>query len=353
MLFDLSNHLIEISPDLLRLLIIPAFVFGGWLDYKSRRVYNEFWIPLIGLSFIVLFWDMVLLILESYSAGTAIYTSADLSKFFLSLSLSIIIIPSLVYSLWEYGLLGDGADIKAFAFLAVFFPQQPQYTLLGHQLPIVDSITPIFTLTILANSFILMSFPVLGLVAWNILHGRTESWIYHGIHTKVTNLNNIDGYLFEQGSSLYVDLDILRLYLRWRGISIPELIEEPAKFKTQCPDPPSKPNGASIDQTHPRPRRKDTGEGHSLIQDFDIQMSMDDYDDIEEDWCAEQFVNMLEEDFSHLSTTPEEVRRMLNHVAANENVTVSLTIPFFVLIALGLVVAITYGSLAQAIVPFV
>jgi Type IV leader peptidase family. len=106
----------SITPDILRLIIVLAFVYGAILDYRTRRVYNEFWIPLIGLCFIVLAWDTALLVVPN-TIGTTGYL--------FSMGVSLLVVPSIAFTLWQADILG-GADLKALAFLAVFFPEVPR-----------------------------------------------------------------------------------------------------------------------------------------------------------------------------------------------------------------------------------
>jgi membrane-bound metal-dependent hydrolase YbcI (DUF457 family) len=78
--------LINFTPNLLRLLIIPIFIFAAILDYKKRIVYNQIWVPAIGLLLVVLLWDFIILTTQS---------SDTITHYLHSLSLSIILGPSI------------------------------------------------------------------------------------------------------------------------------------------------------------------------------------------------------------------------------------------------------------------
>jgi preflagellin peptidase FlaK len=120
-----------------------------------------------------------------------------------------------------------------------------------------------------------------------------------------------------------LDLDALRMYLRWRGITLPELREHPDKYRDPAtiPTTTNPPTDGAITDSPPQ-----TDGGHD-----------------DDPWGAEQFLT----DISHSAygTTPTQLRAGLDVVTTHSTIWISPGIPFILPIFLGLLIAFTYGDI--------
>lgn len=337
-----------ITPDVMRLLIIFAFAYGAVLDYRTRRVYNEFWIPLIGLCFIVLGWDIALLMVESAPVQQG---------YLLSLGISILVAPSIAYTLWEMDLFG-GADLKALAFLAVFFPQVPEITVNGFTYPLVEGMTPIFTLTVLVNALIIAFGYRVFLMGRNLVNFDVQGIMTRATRYDVHSLQNRHGDIIEGRNGIRsrgVDIDTIRMYLQWRGISFEELRENADFYRSTDPVVENEIGDGSVPDASDTPlghsraefRPPTVNSGPSLVPLGAVTNNPDDK------WSAEKFAAVLDEKQAVPSVTTAEIRESLDVLVEKNRVWVSPAIPFFIPLTLGLIVAVTYGSIFVGVTEWV
>lgn len=331
---------ISISPDSVRLLIVLAFLYGAILDYRVRRVYNEFWIPLIGLCFIVLGWDIALLMVESTEMQ---------AEYLFSLALSVVIVPSIAFTLWQRGVFG-GADLKALAFLAVFFPQQPELVVSGTTYPLVDGVTPIFTMTVLANALIIAFLYRIVLVGRNVAKADFSRLMTRATRYDTGTLHEKHGDLLEGTRGRFpkgVDLDAVRMYLRWRGISLRELRSNASFYRSTEPVIENDIEDGAVPSSTKTPLGRSRAEyrppaveaGPAIVPFGAVSDNPDDA------WGAERFTEALAEKETCPSLAASEVRDALEAITRKQKVWVSPAIPFFIPLTAGLVVSLTYGSL--------
>ncbi|MEF8900434.1 MAG: prepilin peptidase [Halovenus sp.] len=341
-------------PDLLRLLVVPAFGYIAWRDIETRRVPNRTWYPLAALALVLLLWEVV-----AVTTGDA--TAFERRALFIQTGISIGFLIPLAYLFWLLGGFG-GADAKAFFVVALLFPTYPEVTLsaLGVEgalavVPVVRTTVGVFSLTILSNTVVVGAlYPVI-LAGRNALSGYVSPGMFvakpvrwdeapaeygtilefadRGL-TEDLSLSGLRSYFAWRG----LDLDALRMYLQWRGCSLADLRGAPEQYR----DPDSLP-------TNPNP----PGDG-SIATDggTDAGETVDASGDrpdgtVADPWGAEAFLDDIEG--SAYGTTPERLRSGLDTLVEDDVVWISPGIPFLVPLFVGLVVAFTYGDLLFAL----
>lgn len=295
-------------PDLLRLLAVPVLVWAAYLDVKTRRVPNRTWKPLFALAVVLFVWDGI----ASFLAGGLMW-----AFFAVGAGISLLIVVPASYGFWRFGAFG-GADAKALIVLSLLFPTYPAYEFGSYLLPLVWTPTGAFSLTILANTVLVGAAYPLVLAIRNALAGRFTPLMVVGWPVHWSDAEMTHGRLLERSEGFTrsgLDLDALRMYLRWRGTTLSALREDPSQYR----DPGSLPA-----ESNP------AGDG-----------AIADGGSIEDDWGAKTF---LDDVGSAYGTTPDGLRAGLDVLTTRETVWISPGIPFLVPILLGLLLALTYGD---------
>ena len=311
-------------PDILRLVAVPAFGYAAWTDVRRRRVSNRLWPPLVALG-------VVLLGVEA-AGHLPPATPAD-RLFLVRVGASVGVLVPLSYLFWRVGGFG-GADAKAFMTVAVLLPTYPAYFLPGLTLPAVPTRVGVFSLTVVTNTVLVGAAYPLAVGARNAVDGAVGPRMFLARRVPVASLPTRHGRLFEtpDGSTARgVDLDALRMYLRWRGTTLSALRADPAAGR----DP------TSVGETN------EVGDGG-----VDGPAVADGGEQTDDPWGAERFAAEVGEPYG---ATPETLREGLETVADpdREAVWVSPGIPFVVPTFVGLVVAFGYGDLLFGLLSLV
>ena len=323
--------MIATVPDLLRLLVIPVFGWAAWQDIKTRRISDRLWVPLIVLGGILLIWESAQFIMFGKSGG-------DL--FFIRAGISLVFIPALGYAFWWFGAFGM-ADVKAMVTLSILLPTFPIFTVGDFTLPIVDTVLGVFPLTVLTNSVLLAMVAPVGLATANLARGRFEPIaMFIARPVTIDSLPRRSGKLFETLDGTThdgLDLDVLRMYLRWRGITIASLRAAPDEAR----DP------SNIDTTNkPTDGRTDVDNDLDWGTTETASMNSDDASSIDFDdpWGIERFFDDVER--STYGADPNQLRAGLELLAETDSkrVWVMPGVPFIVPFVPGLIVAFTYGD---------
>jgi len=357
-------------PDLLRLVLVPAFAWAAWRDVRTRRVPNRTWYPLAALG-------VVLLAVEF--AGRLPLGPGD-RLFLLRVAVSVGFVVPLSYGFWRIGGFG-GADAKAFMTLALVFPTYPVFYLPDGALPLVGTTVGVFSMTILTNTVLLGAAYPLALGFANLARGETSPAMFLARRVQVERVERLHGRLFETRAGPTrrgLDLDALRMYLRWRGADLDAVRAAPDVHR----DP------ASVDGTHDPTdgavhadggRAEDAGTGTGPGGDAEgprtgaepgpeavdegresgdgsgggsLGVGADAVDaGVADPWAAAAFLDAV--DGSAYGTTPGRLREGLEVLVARERVWVSPGIPFIVPTFLGLVVALTVGDLLTVLLRLV
>jgi len=312
-------------PDILRLAVLPMLGWAAWRDVETRRVPSRTWYPLFALGGVLLVWDAV---------GHLSFATAADTLFFVRVGVSLLLVAPIAYLFWRLGGFG-GADAKALITIAVLLPTFPTYYFPGFTLPVVVTTLGVFSMTILTNTVVLAASYPLALLSRNLLDGEvTVPAALFGRRIDVASLPTAHGRLFETTEGYTrsgLDVDALRMYLRWRGASLDDVRSNPEWAR----DP------ASIDETYD-PTDGAVGDGDAgggVAPDPDVE-----YDtDPEDPWGAAAFLDSIEG--TAYGTTPEKLREGLEVVTERDAVWISPGIPFIVPMFLGTLVAFVYGDL--------
>jgi len=352
------------GPDLIRLLAIPVFGWTAYRDVKTRRVPNRTWYPLAALGVVALVWESYLVLTDPL---------LFVRPFVLQVVLSIGIVVPLAYAFWWIGGFG-GADVKALWAIAIVFPTVPTYYLPSTVLPLVSQ-QAVFPMTVLSNTvFVGLAFPV-GLAVRNLLTGDTGPLMFlarqvradrivdeygamlHPAPAEAGVVASANHYLSMRASKQGLDLDALRMYLQYRGLTLAQLRADPDYYRDPetLPAGPNPPGDGSIqpdDALAPDGgETTGTADGTTVsvatdttAADTATDAPADEGDTAEPDpWGAAAFLDDI--DRSAYGTTPESLRWGLDTLVAEETVWLSPGTPFLVPLFFGLLVSLTYGDL--------
>ncbi len=305
------------GPDALRLIAVPVFAWAAYRDVKTRRVPNRTWLPLVAVGVLALAWDAWLI------TDTGAFQRR---LFIVRVVLSLGLIAPLGYLFWLLGGFG-GADAKALMTLALLFPTYPTFYLTSGAYPATEATIGVFSLTILSNTVLAgLCYPLV-LTARNAIDREFTPAMFVGRPVAVGSVVDEYGRLLETTDGFTrdgLDLDALRMYLRWRGISLSELRTEPARYRYPLSVARNDPGDGSIAGE----RAVTDGGSRAAIRPIDA-------------WGAERF--LAEHDA--YGTTPAQLREGLELLATEpDSVWITPGIPFVVPMFVGLVVALTYGD---------
>lgn len=310
-MLEVGSIAIEIH-DAIRLLAVPLLGYAAWRDLRTRRVTNRLWPPLlvIGLG------ALLLEALEAQGAGTQLWR-----EFLLATGLSIGLLVPLAYGFWYIGGFG-GADAKAIMVLAVVFPTVPTIDAAATAIPVIEPAAGVFSLSILTNAVLVGLLYPLGLALRNGFAGEFSLDMFLGRYITAERAASLPGRLGESADghrSRGLDLDALRMYLRWRDITIEDLRADPIRYRQSRPDDP-----------------QPIGDG-----------AIADGGSVDDPWAAEAFIEAAPHGV--YGTTPAVLREGLAVLSHRDRVWYVPGIPFILLIAGGLVVALTVGDLFQPV----
>jgi len=341
------------AADLLRLLVLPGFAWAAYRDVRTRRVASRLWVPLLAIGTLALAVE---------AAGA--YPFADYSGRLFLVRAGFSLLFLIPFSLLAYRLAAfGGADAKALVVLAVAFPTTPGYVvplrlfpdatwLHAVGLPLYPSTLGVAAMSALTNAVLFGAGYIALLFGSNLAAGRLSPAMVVGRRTDVDELPDVHGQLLrvdglrpERG----LDVDALRMYLRWRGTTLAAVRADPDAHR----DP------ASVDETHPptdgavhaapstdggvdgaAAPRPDTGVDGG-VEPEESEPVGDGFDS-DDPWAAERFLDDIRG--SAYGTTPERLREGLERVSTEDALWVSPGLPFLVPLFGGLVLALTYGD---------
>ena len=299
--------MVEAWPDLIRLLAMPVFVAVAIVDIRTRRIPRVVWPPVVGFGMILLAWEA-----HSYlGIGGVVWR-----VYMIQVAISLGLVAPLGYVFWRIGAFG-GADAKAIIAIAVLFPTYPAYVVGDVHLPIVEAPLGVFSFTVLTNAVLAGVVYPLGLAAVNAARGRFHPAMFVGKPVHWRSLERRHGRMLESPDGFTragLDLDALRMYLAWRDTDLETLRASPDRFRDTLPTDPRHPGDGRV-----------TDGGQPA-----------------DPWGARAFLNAADGAYG---TRPEELRGGLVLVVDRSHIWISPGIPFLVLIAVGLLVGLSYGDL--------
>lgn len=334
--------MIGTGPDLLRLLAIPILAWAAWSDYHTRRVDPKLWPILIVIGIVASIWQI-----------TQIAPLRTVTE--LQILTRIVLVPPIIgfvaAVLYNLGSLG-GADVKALFTISLLYPATVQYELplLGVSFPVFENPFLIMALTIIVNAFIFATFYPLIMWHRNLKREGLSRSIIDSELKSLPELTTTAGQLKGKnadGDTFILDLDTLRMYLRWRGLDIQELkgrgesLRNPETITTTY-----KINDGAIESSadagyfatpaHFEPERTN-------IADTSFEPPEQPTDD---PWGATNFFQSINHD--GYGATPQDLRNGLDHLIENDQVRVLPAFPLIVPLFIGLLVSLTIGDLAAA-----
>lgn len=349
---DANTHVYDLvsiasTPDLLRLVVVPVFAWAAIRDIKTRRISSDLWIPLTGLATLLFVWDGWV----AYRTGGVVWSH----EFVIPAAMSLGLVVPIAYLFWWFGGFG-GADAKALLVLALLFPTYPVYVIGSTVFPIIDPpIASAFSLTILTNAVLVGALIPVALAVRNAIAGRFGRVMFIGWPTDWTAIPTTHGRLLETpegGTRHGLDLDALRMYLRWRGCSLESLRADPERYRDpdSLPAEPNPPTDGAVNaiaadggsSTAVETQSADESEEDDLTPSGDTRPRSSD-----DPWGAATFLEDIEG--TAYGTDPETLRDGLEVLVERDVVWVSPGTPFLVPVFLGLVCSLVYGDLLLSV----
>ncbi|MFB6111712.1 MAG: prepilin peptidase [Halobacteriaceae archaeon] len=324
--------LVASAPDLLRLVAVPVLGLAAYRDVRTRRVPNSFWYPLAVLGLLLLAWEW-----------TTLAPGFQRMRFLRSTLLSIGIVVPLAYGFWRLGAFG-GADAKALMAIAVLFPGYPTYYFPTEALPVVVTAVGVFSLTILTNAVLLgMGYPVaLGLR--NLVAGELDRRMFVGRPVAWRAVTETHGSLLSAPADgpRGLDLDALRMYLRWRRTDLATLrADQTLRDPETLPADPGEPTDGAVDTATANVSHAGSGESADPAQRESTAVGAVSTPD--DPWGAAAFLASIEGDA--YGTSAAQLRAGLDVLVSRDQVWISPGLPFLVPVFAGLLTALTVGDL--------
>jgi len=342
----LDSLLASPPTDLLRLLAVPVFALAAYRDVRTRRVRNELWLPLVALGTVLFVADALAALSDPFRTR----------QFLVHAAVSLGVVAPLGYLFWRLGGFG-GADAKAIMTLALVFPEFPLYYLPGVVLPVVRPPLGVLSMTVLSNTVLVgLAFPFM-LVVRNLLTGNIGLPMVIGWRVPVPDVATEYGSLLETPDGFTrsgLDLDALRMYLRWRGLTLSDIRDDPTYYRDPGSLPPEGERGDPTDGA--------LADGPAVTDGGSDGVRNGGSEDgcgyessppgtVDDAWGAAAFLASLDGDA--YGTTPDEIRAGLDVLVSEDVVWITPGIPFMIPIFVGLVLALTYGDLLFAVLRLI
>lgn len=324
--------------DIIRLVAVPVFVWAAWRDLQTRRVPNEAWIPLLltGVAFLPI---------EAWLA----WGTPEWPFFSYPVAVGLGIVSPVVLGLWYLGGFGGG-DAKAIITLAVLFPTYPTYYIAGSQYPLNTLPLGSVAVTVLTNATVGLLIVPLSLATWNTVNRRLNSVAPFGKPEPVERIDQLPGKLLENPHGLSMDgldLDALRMYLRWRGITVSDVCEHTEQIRRPgtVPSDTHDPTDGAVRHSDRKRADRSTPASHRSYERHTEPSQTDD------EWGAQQFLEEIER--HAYDTSANDLRDGLEVLAAKDTVWVSPGLPFLIPVTLGLITALAYGNIVFGVAQFI
>lgn len=328
--------MIDADPDLLRLLAIAPLAWAAWSDHHTRRVDRRVWAVLIFIGAIAAVWQV--------DQIAPIHTVSE----YRILTQLIVIPPAtgfLAMVLFRAGAFG-GADAKALFALGLVFPTPIEYAL-----PALSILLPIqrTQIALIAIGFNAMLFAVLLylLKMWvqNLRRGERSLDLLMTEKIPVSKIPETPGQLRwtdETGERHTLDLDALRMYLRWKNVTVEDILQHSDDHRTPTEIEAVYEIGDGVvysEITTGHLLASDDFDSHEnpIIADRNVPIEKDDM------WGAETFLDSITH--TAYGTSPDDLRGGLEYILTAQSVRVQPAFPLIVPLFLGVVAAVTIGDI--------
>lgn len=297
--------------EILRIAIaIPFLIYASYKDYKTRKIPNYIWNYIIFGGIILLVMDIVI--------------NPEPSKI-LIWSIGNILIASWIAFILHYSKAFGGADIRFIIAISIIFPTYPEIANFPIMLPKVIDNSMIFI-----NSFII---PILG-------NSALIAIIYYPLRMILQNIKDRNINIKKPGlmiTSHKLNINNINNINNEYGKVLPE---------TKSNSIIERINNILISSTQGVPLE--------IIKDYRNWGEQNFYTPIQyknlED--TDNIIKFLKENEKWNSTSPKKDAKKLSKILEKNNVWVMEGIPLILSLTLGLIVAITFGSIPNAILYF-
>ncbi|MFB6088112.1 MAG: A24 family peptidase C-terminal domain-containing protein, partial [Haloarculaceae archaeon] len=235
-------------------------------------------------------------------------------------------------------------------------------------LPLHRTTVGVFSLTILSNTVVAgIAYPAVMAVR-NAVGGHLAKAMVIGKPVDATDVTEEYGSLMETPEGFTrrgLDLDALRMYLRWRGATLAELRADPDRYRdpASLPERPNPPGDGAIgdgvagadesgaerdaesESVSGRGTESESGRGTESENRASIEPDSDD------EWGAQAFLDDIEGDA--YGTTPETLRGGLEVLTSEDEVWMTPGTPFLVPMFAGLLVSLVYGDVLVQLISAV
>ena len=328
--------MVDATPDLLRLFALFPLAWAAWSDHHTRRVDRRVWAALIFIGAIAAIWQV--------NQIAPIHTVDE----YRVLTQLIIVPPAtglLAMILFRVGAFG-GADAKALFALGLVFPTPIEYTL-----PKLSLLLPVHRtqIAIIAVGFNAMLFAVflylLKMWAQNLKRGERSLDLLMTEKIPVSKIPETPGQMRwtdETGEPHTLDLDALRMYLRWKNVTVGDILQhsDDHRSPTEIETVYEIDDGvvhSEITTGHPLASEDFDSHEKPAIADKNVPIEKDDM------WGTQAFLDSITH--TAYGTSPDDLRDGLEHILTAQSVRIQPAFPLIVPLFLGVVAAVTIGDI--------
>lgn len=318
-------------PDLLRLCTIPLFGYAAYTDFTNRRVKKWVWWVLIASGGLITLFEL--------SQLAPIRGEEDIRQ--VQLIVNSMGILMLIGGLLSHAKRVGLADAKAIITLAVLYPTFPTITLAGYTLPIASSTVGSLSITALLNAFVLGSVYI-----FDAVKQALKSWFSTGEfklseEIEVSNIAKRAGKVHPinvgNGNEFEVDIDTIRMYLRWRDININDIKNGSVTPTTSIGDTYSVSTGAMSDGG-----KIISGNEREKLAD---QEQADRSAAPGDEWGVKMFFKQVDADI--YGDSPEAIREALEYIENSETIFLKRGYPMVTLLFGGILLSLSVGNIFQ------
>lgn len=324
--------MISSIPDLLRLCTIPLFGYAAYTDYLVRRVDKWVWRVLIASGGLIAIFELIQL--------APITTESDILR--VRGIVNTMGVMMLVGGIFSHAKRVGLTDAKAIIAMGVLYPTFPTIAISGYTFPIATGTVGALSITAVLNAALIGSWYVIEAGYKSLRLWATTGQFKLSEVVDVRNLCDRAGKVHPLDDALNddfeVDVDTIRMYLRWRGIELSELIDTTTETRgiTSIGQTFTVKSGAQSrgDGLHYPDRTQITGSGET-----EREIASDDL------WGVELFFDQI--DAAIYGDSPEQLRAALQYIESEEEIFLKQAYPLVTVLFGGLVLSVIVGNVAQ------
>jgi preflagellin peptidase FlaK len=329
--------MIASGPDLVRLLALPAFAWAAWTDLQVRRTDPRVWLVIYVIGGVAGAWEI------AQTAPVSSLAALEAVSRFTVVPSVIGVLAAFLYRINAVG----GGDAKAFFAVGLLFPSTHTYLvpIAEVQVPLLGVSSGILASTIIVNSFVFGGVYLFRLWKRNYEQGDRSTMMFVSELRNITGLANAVGMIqckTGRDDTVMVDADVLRMWLRWQGVSWTEFDTRRAEFRERksinevytVNDGAIRPSFDSLSWI-PLPR----GRPHKPVakaQDVDVS---------DDPWAVDTFLDSI--DHHSYGTNSQDLRDCLDYLSSESMVRVQPAFPLLVPLFCGVVFSLLIGEVVS------